>query len=379
LLQSLWEWRPQIFLTGSSHTGKTLLVDEALSKGIFGALCMYVQKPTEAAIRQHMKYHSKILVVDEFEYDEHRQAILELFRTSSRGGSTIRGTADQRGASYKLAHMPWFVATETGLKKQPDKNRYIILDLNALPKETKGKTNFLGSTSRLQDLGARLLAVALRHHRETKRLAEVLKPINIERVPDRVVESLSLPIGMFAAIHRLSDEDAIDSLKMAVADWDFGGQSGSDTKTLLAEIVASNVWVAHGHKETVSYCLKHSSEVDCDGALCKVGIRRIQKDNGAEVLWIQPEMVSKELLRGGQFDGHQIEQHLLRLNGAKRSQQRIGGKERLTGIEVPIATIDELFASQSDDRENTVVAMDAQVTLADTFKCDRGLEAICAV
>ena len=129
-IQSIWEWCPQVFLTGESDTGKSILVDDVLNKGIFGDLSMYVVKPTEAAIRQHMKHHSKVLIVDEFEHDSHRQRILELFRTSSRGGETIRGTADQRGAGYKLHHIPWFVAVETGLRKQADRNRYIVLELD---------------------------------------------------------------------------------------------------------------------------------------------------------------------------------------------------------------------------------------------------------
>ena len=177
-----------------------MLVDDTLNRGIFGSLCMYVVKPTEAAIRQHMRYHSKILIVDEFEHDNHRQKILELFRTSSRGGEVIRGTINQHGASYKLKHIPWFVAIETGLRKQADVNRYLILELDNLPPGKRGDVKFIPPIPQLRDLGLRLFAVALRHFQAARALSVALRSQQVDGVPGRVVESLSVPMGMYAAI-----------------------------------------------------------------------------------------------------------------------------------------------------------------------------------
>ena len=42
------------------------------------------------------------IIVDEFDKYKQRQQVLELFRTSSRGGQILRGTQDQHGQSFGL-------------------------------------------------------------------------------------------------------------------------------------------------------------------------------------------------------------------------------------------------------------------------------------
>ena len=207
----------------------------------------------------------------------------------------------------------------------------------------------------LRDLGNKLLAVALSRYQAARRFATLLQSQQVSGVPGRVIESLSVPLGMFAAVHRFTDEEAILHLQTTIAEWDFGGQTGSDTSNLLAEILGSSVFITPSHKETVSHCLSRPGDSDCVNALLKVGIRRIQRrpiHKHEEVVWFRTQMVMKELLRGGEFVGHQIEQYLTRLKGAKRSQQRIGGSNGLPGIEVPMTTIDDLFRTEPDDVES---------------------------
>lgn len=352
-LQTVWEWRPEIFITGSSDTGKSLLLEEVISRGMFGGLGMYVQKPTEAAIRQHMQHHARILMVDEFEHDSHRQKILELSRMSSRGGYVIRGTIDQRGTKFRLRHIPWFAAIETGLRRQADRNRYILLELEEIPEDVRGKIN-LPSQSQLHDLGLRLLAVGLRHYLEARRLAKALRSVQSPEVPGRVVESFAVPCGMISAIRGHDDTLAALWLAETLSAWDFRFQTSRDDLDVLQEILTAEVFMEGGQRQTVSQLLGQPSNPDITKALARVGIRKIYKrgkDHGqVAVLWICTEVVRKNLLKTSSEYVHlAIDQYLGRLYKCKHSKQRLGGKENFRGIEIPFSTLDKHFDTESMD------------------------------
>lgn len=352
-LQTLWEWRPEVFVTGSSDTGKSLLVEEAI-KGMFGPLAMYVQKPTEAAIRQHLRHHAKVPMFDEFEHDNHRQKILELFRASSSGGEVIRGTSDQKGVKYRVRHIPWFAAIETGLRKQADVNRYIILELNEIPGHMRGKIK-MPSAERLRDLGVRLLAIGLRHYKEARRLAATLRGNQYPSVPGRLVECFSVPWGMYSAIYGHGEEAARDLLGDMFSSWDFGGQSSRDDVDLMQEILTAEVITEGGKRSSVSRLL---AEVGGDSAesLYRIGVRKVFKRGskaGSMALWICPEVVRKSIFKtGSDFSGHSIGQYLMRLNGATKTKQRLGGNQTFWGIEIPFTTINEIFHDEHDEEHD---------------------------
>jgi len=362
-LQTMWDWRPEVFLTGGSDTGKSMLIGEVLSR-LFGNLALYVHKPTEAAIRQHVQHHGKIILIDEFEHDQHRQKVLELFRTSSRGGLTIRGTSDQKGVSFQLRHIPWFAAIETGLKKQPDKNRFVILDLNEIPADKRGKIT-LPTADQLRDLGLRLLAVGLRHFHRAKAFALDLRGYQIDGVPGRCVETYGVPCGMYSAIfgHRL--DEAQTNMRTWLAPWDFATQSERDHVMLLQAIYTSEVNLGHGKRSTVSALLAlqtmridpDESEAlarlkikDATEALANVGIKRVVKKNGDVVIYFHPPVVSR-LLRGTEFENQLIGQFLRRLDGAKDGVQQRLGSISPRGIEVPESTVEKLLGHKDGDND----------------------------
>lgn len=348
--QSRWPWRPQVYVTGNSDTGKSYLIEEVMRQ-LFGRLIMSIQKPTEAAIRQLMKHHSLVLFVDEFEHESTRQRVYELFRISSRGGFVGRGTKDQTGAKYQMKHIPWFSAVNTGLKSQPDRNRYIILDLVEFPPDQRGKID-LPSSQALADLGMRLLAIGLRHFDEAMRLANVLKNKKIDGVQGRVVESFSVPCGMFSAIYGHTDEEAEGFMQMTLEGWDFGAQQVRDDVQVLQAILSSIMVMDRGCRATVGEALTkcHRQDmVEYKMALERVGIRRVRRrdaDKG-EVVWFCTNVVARELLRNTEFAGHSIEQYLQRLKGAKGSRQRCFGAYPL-GVGIPIETIEEIFSPSEE-------------------------------
>jgi hypothetical protein len=196
-VQTVWPWRPLVVVTGPSNSGKTMFFGDALRR-IFGKLGAHVEKPTEAGIRQYVRNDAIALLVDEFEHDQHRQKVLELFRASSRGGEVIRGTSDQKGRRFGLRLLPWMAAVETGLKREADRNRYIIFETER--PDGRGNGLNLPPEESLANLGMRILAVALTHVFPAVELADWLKRQKFDGVPSRVIESFSVPVAMLASL-----------------------------------------------------------------------------------------------------------------------------------------------------------------------------------
>jgi hypothetical protein len=354
-LQSIWQWRPQVFVTGNSNTGKSVLLQNVIAEGIFGDLSMYVEKPTEAAISQVMRHHSRVLFIDEFEKDFHRQKVLELLRTTSRGGVKIRGTADHKGVQFRLRHLPWLSAIEHGLSREADRNRYIILELDIITEE-KSKGFSTPSMSYLRDLGMRLFAIGLAHYQEARRLFEVLKIQQSEGVPSRCVESFALPISMISAAVGDNEKIASGLFSEILSGWDFVSQRAADHVDCLSTILTSTVDMRGGQRVNVSTLLETANGPDVKEALNRIGVRRIRKhaaeiDGPVEVLWIYTDVCSRTLLKGTKYEGHVVEQYLLRFPGADYSRQKLGGTQSFQGVEIPINVVMEHFKPNRSDEQ----------------------------
>lgn len=348
-LQTLWSWRPQVFITGNSNTGKTMLLHDILGVGIFGNLGLVVEKPTEAAITQHMRHHAKVLLIDEFEKDANRQKILELFRSASRkGGNKIRGTADQRGIEYKLSYAPWMGAIEIGLAREADRNRYIILELDEVKPEKVAAFN-PPSQAQLNDLGARLLACSLCSYQQTRIFIEHLRRMTVKDAPTRCVENYAVPIANLASAYGLNEHEAEVMLEEVMEAWDFKSQVLADHVDFLSHLLTAKIRLPGGRESTVTKLISDSSKslgIEARDALENHGIKLITKRGSSEhVLWVCCEVVARDLLRGSRFDGHNVQQYGLRFKGARVTRQRVGGAERFKGVEIPLRVVQETFES----------------------------------
>jgi hypothetical protein len=356
-LQTTWEWRPQVFITGESNTGKSMLAGETITP-LFGPLQLYCQKPSAAGISQTMQHHARVLLVDEFEEDKHRQQIFELFRTSSQrsGGRKLRGSASHEAVAFIVRHIPWFAAINMGLRKQPDRNRFIVLDMNELPEGKHGKI-YLPSAAKLRDLGMKLLAVGIHTRAHAAEMAAELKTTAIDEVPGRVVENFSLPAGIMAATYNMDLKLAESMLRSWMGEWDFCGQSVRDHVEVLQEILTSEVLMEGGSRTTVSALLAQPTTPDVNEALARVGLRRVNKRVGPEddrrVLFFCTNVIHRSLLKpGSNFSGHSVDQYMLRFRDAARGRQKLGGDEVFHGVEVPLSSIREAFGQKGDNGES---------------------------
>jgi hypothetical protein len=344
-MQVCFEWRPQVALMGESGTGKTTLFQFLVK--LFGKLNVSGEKPSEAGLRQAIGNSSKAILLDEFEHDKHRQSVLELIRTASRGESSaiLRGSQDQRGKRFALRHICWVAAIEIGLKRDPDRNRFVQLELVKPPIEEQGKLT-LPSSNEAHDLGLRLLAVAVESIWKARDMATQLRG-RYGATPDRVVESYSVPVAMLMAASGISVTDARAWMTELLDGGDFEETMMSDQDELVDAILSADVWVERG-KETVGRILSGET-ADKPGAVTSLegcGITRVSSGGDRSrretnpwitlnTVFIAHRTVSQKLFRGSKWENQSLDQLLLRISGAKRGQRKISGRYS-RGVEIPI-------------------------------------------
>lgn len=342
-VQTLWTWRPLVSIPAASDAGKTTLL-EAISSLFFNQkFCISVQKPTAAAIRQAVRNTAQVLLIDEFEHDRHRQEVLELLRTSSKGGIIIRGTAGQRGTRYGLKHIVYLAAIETGLKKEADKNRSIELDCKRPKRSDRGKLD-MPPQGEMASIGLELLAIAIKNFDRAASLADVLKTHQIKSVPGRVTESYAVPAAMLAAIRGENENEARSTLEWMLDGKFRANRQELDEEELVRDIAQSHIGIGGGQYKLVSEIL---SDIDDRAAywehLERHGISLISPGRGprnmalASHVFFLPAMVTRYLLSKSTrwTTDHDISQVMMRVPGAIKAQRTLLGK-RCWGIEVPI-------------------------------------------
>jgi hypothetical protein len=351
-IQTLWRWRPLVSITGPSDSGKTTLFQELLL-GIFLEWTIWSDRSTEAGLRQAIAQSAAPVLLDEFDKYQHRQRVLELFRTSSRGGKVLRGTADQTGQQFGLRHIGWFAGTELGLIWGPDRNRFIQMELR-LP---EGRTISLPGASELGELGRELAAAALWAAPRAKQLADEIKSTVIAGVHGRLIESFSVPAAMFAVMwhgREATEGRARSILNSMLRDREtLQDQGEPDEKRLIQDILGANVRVttANGIKDlSIGQLLENYGHYRTD--LEAKGIHLVRpRGSGQSFLFVVPAPVLRFLLKDTRWQGACIDQILLRVDGAKRDQQRCHSS-RPWGVAIPWPLCLDRLGHQDAEQDN---------------------------
>jgi hypothetical protein len=334
-VQTVWRWRPQVSVTGESNSGKSYLF-QAIGghegdPGLFSTLAYKQAKSTEAGIRQGIGNSARIIMCDEFEQSKDRNKVLELIRTSSRGEKISRGTAGQKALMFGLQHICWVAATETGLIRQPDRNRFVSLDLEKADPSQAGKL-VLPPSRVLYSLGQRLLAIALHHALAARELAVLLKDTKRQGVDPRQVESYAVPASILSKAVGYDFEQAKSLLYEMLGGIETGDNEESDHENLLSDILMGQVNTRDKGTLTVGQIMESSAEYHDKAALVEShGLRLI---DGSE-LFVACNAVSQGLLKHTGWNGQRIDKVLLRIDGAKRGACRMGGRS-IRGVFVPV-------------------------------------------
>ena len=113
------EWRPHICITGEALAGKSTVLKKIITP-VLGKLGLYVDgKTSEPSIREKMGYNARPLVFDEAEPSLSIEAVFDLARLASSGGTVTKSGKDPFVARFCAC----FSAINPPVKKTADESR----------------------------------------------------------------------------------------------------------------------------------------------------------------------------------------------------------------------------------------------------------------
>jgi hypothetical protein len=357
-VQSMWHWRPQISITGASQAGKSELFK--VLGYLFNGLAIRSSKSSAAGVRQAIGTSAKVVLCDEFEEDQHREALLEMIRASSRGDEILRGTTAQRTKAYLSQHIFWVAAIEVALDRAPDRNRFISLELLKPKPADEGKLR-PPPPSELHDLGQRLLAIAIRHIVAARPLAHRLRGSQIKGADPRVVESYAVPTAILAASTGLSGAEAEGLLARLLETVTAEDQRVDDAEAVINDLLrcemrskdnrevltVDRAIVDHADPTSVETLSRHGMAVAYSGNTPR-GLQAESTDE--KYLFIDDQGVRNGLLKYTKWKGQDIRAILRRVPGASVTRRRIGNR-RPRGVQIPMAVLEEEYLARSGDWE----------------------------
>ncbi len=168
------DWRPHIWISGPSTSGKSWTMNHIVSTMLGGLGEFFSGATTEAGIRQTMRSDCRPITFDEFETNdktsgERVKAVLELFRNSSSDDEArvAKGTVSGLAMSFRSRFAGCVGSIRPNLTEEADKNRFCVMELEKgkrtkehfaetqlLAKKLKGGYNLKLFGSTLQNLDA---------------------------------------------------------------------------------------------------------------------------------------------------------------------------------------------------------------------------------
>lgn len=331
-VQTLWHWRPQIFLTGQAYAGKSTMF-KMISR-IFGPLCKMSSNSSAAGLRQFLACSGRIVLCDELEKSRHRKEILEMIRASGRGDESFRGTASHQHMGFRLQHIFWCASIESGLQSEADQSRFIVAELRKVDKKID-----LPSPEELEAMGRRLAAVAIVNFRAARQLTERLLDNRPKEVHGRICESYAVPCAMYATSVGMSWEESITLYQSALGAIGEGEDIESDSDALLQEIMLAKIRVSNYERQVMEMVMTPS------------GYEMELRNNGVYVtqdeILLNRRSVSKIL--SNEWKEKRIDTLLMRIDGARRVVKRFG-KSTMRFIAIPRSAVSEIEIENREPR-----------------------------
>ncbi len=154
-------WRPHIYVTGESGTGKNWLDD--LAEAILGDAIYRAAAPSAAGIRQVLAGAARPVIVNEVEHDaDNRRAqdLIELARlgSSDREGAVVRGSAEGRAQSWRIRGCFCFSGILPPALPPQDMGRVTVLELDEFDRDAEAAPRVFEGIAEFRKQGAALRA-----------------------------------------------------------------------------------------------------------------------------------------------------------------------------------------------------------------------------
>ena len=135
-------WRPHVWITGESGSGKSTIMDRFIFT-LIGHSCVFAQgNSTEAGIRQQLATDALPVLFDESEQNNERehnrvQNILALIRqaSSQSGAVTYKGTVSGKSLNFDIRSMFMLSSVQVNMLMQADRERITVLALKSKRQE----------------------------------------------------------------------------------------------------------------------------------------------------------------------------------------------------------------------------------------------------
>ncbi|MES2709764.1 MAG: hypothetical protein V4726_24415 [Verrucomicrobiota bacterium] len=187
-------WRPHLWVTGPSGSGKSWTVSNIISPMV-GKICLSVQGNTsEAGIRGMLGCDAMPVIFDEAESEDHAgqirlDKVLELARqaSSESGAGIIKGTATGGSVTYMVRSMFLFSSIGVAATKKADTSRISVLNL----RKSNDHENFerikalWAETVRLPAYSAAIRARSLSNALTIRKNAEVFSVAAVDFTGDK--------------------------------------------------------------------------------------------------------------------------------------------------------------------------------------------------
>lgn len=243
------EWRPHLWLTGPSGSGKSWLLSQIVRPILGNCACYFQSVSTSAGIRQTLGCDALPVVFDEAETeresDQRRmQEVIILARQASResDGRIAKGTSNGSALTWHIRSCFLFASIGLGATQRADLSRITCLDL--LPENQRTEDNFPQALE-IQKSTVRIAEWASAFRARSVRLANVIAK-NCAFFKDAVHDHLgnqrdadqfgSLMAGVYSLFH--TDEVTEEGARFWVAQFDWKSFLSSDLERDEAKCLA---------------------------------------------------------------------------------------------------------------------------------------------
>ncbi len=359
-VQTMWTWRPNLWVSGGSSTGKTLLCQAISEIAGNDVICQNLEGQTlsPAALRQSIRHDACVTTIDEFEATKHRDQILKMLRASGRGAKIVIGSTDQSGYTYTLRHMFMVFSIDRAATHEADANRFLSVEMQRKRKEIPQPG--LPLEGELSGIRIRTIAYVLWAAEKAKASIDDFEYRNDE--PRRRIESVAIPLSMLCA--HLPTEQRRKALRSYVDSYLYEqsvleeNNIKSDEELLVETILACKIRIPFPDDDaagdtprsynvdiSVSQLLFGGEVPDrlTDLVLQANGIRLSPNQ---ERLYVNPTAVEAELLKGRVlYSGRNISAILKRIEGATVERQRMSGSVSHV-VSIPMAYLERNFLTE---------------------------------
>jgi putative DNA primase/helicase len=357
------KWRPHIWVTGGSATGKSTLVGKVINRLLSGIALFVQAATTEAGIRQTLGCDARPVIFDEAESGDEQSHnrinnVISLMRqaSSDTGANILKGTQAGKAQRYSCRSAFLMSAIAAPIIQEADSNRITVLSLkprDTTAAEDEGNLQLIWRLANDDRLSARFLNRVLENLPVITQNVDTFTRVAARRLfKRRDADQLgALLAGAWAltSTELAREEDAAEML--ARADWaesrpDSAGDEGervlqtiarqrvkdkSNCERVVAQLIATAAGTA----------LLDASAEDADLLLQSHGLRVMPRDSGWKLLVAKNHEAVRTLAKGSGFESDPWRQ-LARIPGAHMPKQKEKReKERFAGnpcryVEIPI-------------------------------------------